>query len=263
MKLYNKIFGNKGNLTEQDIEKYFSGNANAKEQHNIEAKAMQNQLFADALDGYSKNKDFDINKLKNRTSKKIFKNNGVNYLVAIAAMFALVTILFFIPFDKRNNELADIPTTNSSVKEEIAKEETIKTKTIEDNDEITTTLQEKSEKKETKKSDKNITDQIIITGENKDLIADNSRTKRQNKSAQKPIVISKTEQPEIAGNIAGEAEEVDKDRGVEQVYSAPKARAVNNDNAFVLESVEDETISNQVKTKKLQKLLKRIFLLCI
>ena len=262
MKLYNKIFGNKGNLTEQDIEKYLSGNANAKEQHSIEAKSLQNQLFADAIDGYAKNKNFDISKLKNRTSKKLFKNNGVNYLIAIAAMFAFVTILFFIPLDNKNDELAEIPTTKSPVKGEIAKEETIETKKIEINDEIIeskdeiiTTLQEQSEKKEAEKLDKSGGEQIIVTGENKDLIADNSRTKRKKKSAEKPVVSSKTAQPEIGELVVGEAEEVDKDESISQGYSASKSKVANNDyfDSVVSAGIEEETISNEIKAEKTTK----------
>jgi len=249
MKLYNKIFGNKANLTEQDIEKYLSGNADAKEQHNIEAKALQNQLFADAIDGYAKNKGFDINKFKNRTSKRIFKNNSVNYLVAIAAMFALVTILFFIPFNNKNNELAEIPTTNLPVKEKIVNEETVKIKLIEHNDEK---LQEQSEEKEIEKPKKSVIKQIIVVEKTEDLIANNSRPQKNKKTAQKPIIISKVENVDIqeqkinTGGVAV-AVETEQNNNIEQAYSTPisKAKKADKYSGSVIVNAENTDKINQ------------------
>jgi len=240
MKLYNKIFGNKGDLTDQDIEKYLSGKANAKEQHNIEAKALQNQLFADALDGYAKNKDFNINKLKNRTSKKLFKNNSTNYLVAIAAMFALVTILFFIPFENKTNELAKIPATKLPAKENIIKEETIKK-----SEKVTTTLQ-KSEEKEPVKP---VKERIITKEKNKDLIAANTTSNNQEKIAKKAKLASKVEQPKILENNI----EIDESKSLEPAYSAPIT------SGEVMAEISEEPVPIATKSKRAEKVFEDNF----
>lgn len=107
MSLYNKIFEDKGKLSQEDVEKYTSGNATDKERHNIEAKSLQNKLYSDALDGFSKHKTANINTLKTKTLDKLFKNNTLSYLIVVAAMLAFVTIIFFIPFKEPNKQIVE------------------------------------------------------------------------------------------------------------------------------------------------------------
>ncbi len=253
MKLYNKIFGNKGKLSQQDIEKYISGNANYKEQHDIEAKSLQNKLFADAIDGYTKNNEFDISKFKNRTSKKIFKNNNVNYLVAIAAMFTLVTILFFIPFNKKNDKLAEIPTVNSSVKEEVLKQKLVKTKTFENNDETITAVKELPEDENIEKYDKLINKEIIVKEKGKELIADNSKLQMNKKTEREPTNTLKPKNIEIL--VQDEIEEEESSTEIKQndnniqenLATISKAKKVDKYSGAMLAGIPNAEEVNQKK----------------
>jgi tetratricopeptide (TPR) repeat protein len=155
MNLSEKIFGKKGDLTQKDIEKYFSGKVSPKEQHDIEAKSLQNELFSDAIDGFSFAEKLDITNLKLKAKKKLFrKPNNISYFIAIAAILAFVIIFFLIPINKNHDTISENILQKKANNESVFPTKTIVNSIVENS--TTDNLNQKKQNLEISKQTKNI-----------------------------------------------------------------------------------------------------------
>ena len=262
MSLHNKIFGNKGNLTESDIEKYISGEANAKEQHNIEAKALQNKLFTDAIEGYSKSNDINIKKLKNRILNKLLNNNKTNYFVAIAAMLSFIIILFFIPKPHKTSNLSEniiVKKKSITIKEEQKNNNKIKKTVIVQN--IHKETNTKSVKKKIEqKTINNSTPQKVLMPKTKKVIEKKIETPK-NTDANNKYLESKI-RPLACGAIEKEEyiqkiEDVNIENNFPIIYLADLKIAdynnKNKTNTIKLEETENLKLNEQLANRQMKK----------
>ena len=110
MTLYNKIFGKKSSVSQEEIEKYISGDLSEKEKYEIELKAQSSDLDYDAIESFEKNPDKlnEFKKIKSDVSNKTFKSSIKLKYFIITGIAATITIFFIIYadiFNKKNNEI--------------------------------------------------------------------------------------------------------------------------------------------------------------
>jgi tetratricopeptide (TPR) repeat protein len=114
MTLYNKIFGKKQSVSQEEIENYISANLSEKEKYEIELKAQSSDLDFDALEAFEQNPEklIEFNNIKAQISTNFFKTTSNLRYFIITGIAATITIFFIF--------YADIFTTENNNKSMLA-----------------------------------------------------------------------------------------------------------------------------------------------